>query len=174
MSKFRDNFRLPIWFTVLLVLPLVGVLGGRLATSILFDIRCEGHLKRAADANTVEIARTELQTAVDYLENTDRIQGYTSVLYKSPDEDVGFWYVNIKTALIELKELPPSASVADKETKLLKLRQTLMDKTQKGEEVTVPDGISRFPNNVGWWLGTAIAILCVIPAVLSLLTRIPD
>lgn len=120
--------------------------------AIRFDIECEGHLKRAADANSVELAKQELKTAVDYLFWSGRNTGYTSVLWKTPDEDVTFWYNNLESAYRELEALPEDATPLEKTNVLMKLRETLTDDSQYGVAVTVPDGISRHPHNAmfGW------------------------
>jgi len=40
-----------------------------------FDIHCGGHLKRAGDANTIEMASKELETAIQYMEVNGLTQG---------------------------------------------------------------------------------------------------
>lgn len=148
---------------LLLCLPMLGLASGRIYTNVVFDINCVDRIKRAADANTVELAKTELEAVVAYLEKTDRTQGYTSVLWKTPSEDVGFWFNNLKTSLEELKALPATASPLEKSNMLLKLRETLIDHNKNGDEVTMPDGVSRFPNNMLWFvLGVVFGFLGVI------------
>ena len=111
-----------------------------------FDRGCEGYLKRAADANTVELAKVELAKAVKYLESNKMTEGFTSVIYTTPDEDVGFLYKNLAQSLEELKALPSSATPLEKSNMLMKLRETILDEG-KGTHVTLPEGISRFPYN---------------------------
>lgn len=113
---------------------------------IRFNQNCGGHLKRAADANTVEIAKEELKTAIDYMEAQNLTNGYTSVIYNTPDEDVSFWYNNIKQSYIELESLSDSTSALEKSNMLIKLRETLLDHGDKSDSVTMPNGISRHPN----------------------------
>lgn len=36
--------------------------------SIIFEQQCKGYLKRAADANTIKIATSQLKIAIDYAE----------------------------------------------------------------------------------------------------------
>lgn len=109
-----------------------------------FDIHCAGNIKRAADANTVEIAKKELKTVLDYLEYYRMTEGYTSILWKGPEEDVGFWYNNIKSAYLELEKVKETTSQLEKTNILLKLRETLLDRN----DITVPPGIVFFPYNV--------------------------
>lgn len=131
--------------------------------SIQFDRNCEGNLKRAADANTIEIAKKELRTALDYIEKNNLTHGYTSAIYETPDEDLGFWYNNLKTSYSELDSLKPDAQPMEKSNMLMKLRETLIDHGDKGDDVTVPDGISRYPNNMTFGLiQVALLIACAV------------
>jgi hypothetical protein len=116
--------------------------------NIHFDQNCGGFLERAANANTIEIAQAELKTAIDYIEKENLTSGYTSVLWKTPDEDLGFWYNNVKTAYNELDSLPEQSSALEKSNMLIKLRETLIDHGSKGDSLTVPHGISRYPDNL--------------------------
>jgi len=117
--------------------------------SVSLDQNCLGHFKRAADASTIETAETELRIGLDYLEKENLTTGYTSVLWKTPDEDIKFWYENIKSAKNELNSLPKNSSNMEKSNMLIKLRETLLDHGNKGSEsITCPDGLSRYPNNL--------------------------
>jgi hypothetical protein len=137
--------------------------GIRIYRSITFNINCQGHLKRAADANTVDLAKQELKVALAYMEQENMTGGYTSVLYRTPDEDVGFWHTNLTASLTELENLKPDAPPLERSNMLIKLRETLVDHTQYGEKVTLPNGISVFPNNGSYALfGIVGAIVGVV------------
>lgn len=84
--------------------------GVRTVNHIQFDRNIGGYLKRAADANTVELAEKNLSVAVEYLEKNGLTSGYTSILYRTPDEDVGFWFTNLKSSLDELHAVKPEAA----------------------------------------------------------------
>ena len=147
---------------ILLFLPLAIVLGYYAFVHIQFNRNCGGHLKRAGDANTVALAMQELQIAIDYLDANKITEGYTSVVYRTPDEDVGFWYTNLKASLGELKAVSPGASQYERSNVLMKLRETLLDSGASGVEITMPSGISVFPHNRAamWWciFGIGLAI----------------
>lgn len=128
--------------------------------NIKFEQKCVGHLKRAANANTIDLAKVELQTALDYLERHDITSGYTSVIYRTPDEDVSFFYNNLKSSKAELDSLPADVSPLERSNMLMKLRETLLDNTSEGTRVTKPDGLSRYPNNVSWALLNTFQFLC--------------
>ena len=126
--------------------------------SVQFDIGCGGHLKRAADANTIELAMQELEVSVAYCKDQNLTSGYTSVFYRTPDEDIGFWFKNLSASLAELEALPATSSSLEKSNILIKLRETLLDQG-KEVSVTLPFGISRYPNNL--MLGIPFIILCL-------------
>ena len=111
-----------------------------------FEINCGGHLKRAADANTVEMAIPELQMALKYIEENHLTEGSSHFLFKTPECDLAFWHNNLQASLKELQSIDPKASLLERTNVLMKLRQTLLDHTEKGESVTTPPHISVYPN----------------------------
>jgi hypothetical protein len=170
MSDNRDNPGC-VWGTVafLGVVAFVAFLAWgavRGVAAIQFDRKCEGYLKRAADANTVELAKRQLGTAIDYIEQNGMTSGYTSVVYRTPSEDVGFWYTNLKSSLHELEAVSPNAAQLEKSNLLIKLRETLLDTSGGSVTVTVPAGISVFPKNgfYAFW-GMLSAIIALVGMV---------
>ena len=122
----------------------------RIVKAVDFDMNCKQYLKRAADANTVETAKEELGKAISYAETHNLTQGVVSILFHQPKNDIGYWYKNMTNIL-------------------MKLRETLTDESESGVSVTIPDGISVFPNNVMYfWWGLLSSILCVIFWILVL------
>jgi hypothetical protein len=147
---------------IILLLPLLIFGTVRVVNGILFDKDCEGYLKRAADANSVDQAKEQLKVALNYMEGHGLTKGFTSVLYNTPDEDLGFWYKNIKSAKIELDKVTDETTSLEKSNVLMKLRETLLDEGEEGSSVTVPTGISIYPNNIVYfWLGLlSFVIFC--------------
>lgn len=154
---------------VLLLLPVLLFSGVRIYKSITFGIEVTGHLKRAADANTVELARKELEVAVAYLERNNLTSGYTSILYQSPDEDISFWYTNLNVSLKELRRVKPDATQLEVSNVLMKLRETLLDAGEKSVLVTVPDGISVFPHNTIYAIWGWLALAAMVSGVVLIL-----
>jgi len=148
-----------------LIIPFLWI-GTRTIKSIQYNQNCGGYLKRAADSNTVDQAKEQLKIAITYMENNNLTSGYTSVLWKTPDEDVGFWYKNIKTAYDELEKISPDASQLEKTNVLMKLRETLLDNGESGTIVTEPDGISVFPNNVAFAIFGTISLILLLPILI--------
>lgn len=175
MSKAEDKAaldkaasRIVGWLSFLALLSVLFLIGIEQYKAVIFDRECGGHLKRAADANTIRMAADELNIAVHYLENNNLTYGYTSVLYSTPDEDVEFWYKNLKSSLEQLQtELAktPESSPLEQSNLLLKLRQTLLDHNQHGESVTHPAGICLYPHNA---LYAGLDVVCYPLGVIAL------
>ena len=103
--------------------------------------------------------------AIKYMETNRITEGYTSLLYKTPDEDVGFFYRNLKTARHELETMPATATQLEKTNTLMKLRETLTVSGEHGEYLAVPSGLSWYPFN--WAL-----VLVILAGFLSLVIGI--
>lgn len=138
-------------FTIILlaILMLVGT-GAVVYKRIDFNQNCSGRLERAANANTVELAVKELDAAIQYAEAKGYTTGYTSVIYRTPDEDVEYWYNNLCASRQELLNLPDSTSTLEKTNTLMKLRETLTDTGEEGTRVIYPKGLQFYPYNPLW------------------------
>lgn len=133
----------------------------RIVKGVQFDMNCTQYIKRAADANTIELAKEELAKAISYAEENNLTEGVVSIFLHQPSNDVGYWYKNMTEAYTELEKLPEDASSLEKTNVLMKLRETLTDEKESGVSVTVPDGISIYPSNVLYfWWGTLSSIFC--------------
>lgn len=130
-----------------------------------FTRNCGGHLELAANSNTVATAEKELTIAIEYLERENLTSGYTSVLWQTPDEDIGFWYNNLKASLTELKTLSPDATPLEKSNMLIKLRETILSHGERGEYVTRPEGIHKYPNNGKWAFATALGAMLILVSI---------
>lgn len=131
----------------------------RAVCAVQFNQNCGGYLVRASHANTVELAEQQLGQAVAYMDSHDLKSGYTSVLWRTPDEDVGFWYANMTNSLAELRQIKPEASLLERSNVLIKLRESIIRHGDKGDSLIVPEGISVHPYN------TPLAFLGVLSAV---------
>ena len=139
--------------------------------SIEFTQNCGGYLKQAADANTINIAKNCLTKAILYLEENNLTEGYTSIVYKTPEDDIGFWYNNLSTSLNELLMYSDNLSPLESSNILLKLRETLLDDTQNGTKITIPPGISRYPNNTLYAIMNALSIALLLYFVIKIKMR---
>ncbi len=130
---------------------------------IQFKQNCSGYLKQAADASTVELALDRVTKALDYIEAHNLTYGYTSVIYKTEDENVGFWYKNIKNCKSELENAIGGTQLETSNV-LMKVRETLTDEDAGGTTLTIPEGVWKFPNNTPWAILNAISyfLLCFV------------
>lgn len=126
--------------------------------SIQFNQKCAGYLKQAADANTPELALERINVALEYIEANNLTDGYTSILWKTEDENVGFWYRNIVACQKGLKSCLESSQL-EKTNVLMKVRESLTDEGEKGTVLTIPDGISRHPYNWLWAIINTISFI---------------
>lgn len=133
-----------------------------LVKSISFDINCKMHLKRAADANSIELAQKELETVIDYIEKNNLMEGYTGILLKTPKGDLSFWYNNLKSALQNLNKVTPATSELEKTNILMKLRESILDQGKKGMEITVPPNVAFYPNQRLYIVQVFILAVCLI------------
>lgn len=135
----------------------------RIVKSVQFDMNCTQYIKRAADANTVELAKEELAKAISYAEKNNLTEGVVSILFHQPKNDVGYWYKNMTEAYDELENLPEDATSLEKTNVLMKLRESLTDDNKSGVSVTMPKGISIYPRNVAYFLwGLFSIIICLV------------
>ncbi len=154
-------------FTIILltILTLAGT-GAVIYKRIEFKQNCSGRLERAANSNTVELAVKELNAAIQYAESKGDTTGYTSVIYRTPDEDVEYWYNNLCASRQELLNLPDSTSTLEKTNTLMKLRETLTDTGEHGSYVIYPEGLQFYPHNflwgiLRWFIWIALTAICV-------------
>lgn len=162
---------LPFLIACLFLVSFLAFFVTRIVISIQYDRAVEGHLKRAADANQVALAMSELEAALDGMDRrgiTCESKGeqeinrcFTSVLYTTPDEDVGFWRSNIEQTLEDLRAVPADADHLTVSNTLMKVRETLLDAGKSGDHVTDPSGVGIYGSNVGfaiWGWGNLIGL----------------
>ena len=133
-----------------------------LVKTIQFNQDCKGYLKQCSNASSVELALERLNKALDYIENNNLTHGYTSVLWKTENDNIGYWYNNLKTCQTELQQATTSNDQLLKTNVLMKVRETITDQDEYGTFVTVPNGIVKYPNNLlyGILLWISIIIIC--------------
>lgn len=130
----------------------------RIVAAYQFNVGIDGHLKRASNANTIELAQVEIETSLKAIEKKELTSGNTGIIFKTPSNDVDFWYKNIKASYEELKSVEKSATQLEKTNLLMKLRESLTNE----DGVISPVGISIYPNNLlfalwGWLSFIALA-----------------
>jgi len=133
----------------------------RIVSYVQFNLGCGQYLQRAATANSISLASSNLDTAIKYLEDHNLTSGQVSIILKQPKNDITYWYSNLKSAQTELKNMKPDATQLEVSNELMKIKETLVSTTSSGESLIVPDGIEIYPHNVSlFWM-------CLISGVLS-------
>lgn len=99
------------------------------------------------ETKTVSVAKKGVVKALSYLEKKCLTRGYTSILLKTPDEDVGVFYEKLKEILTALER-------AEKAPKKRKVFADLA-------EMKIPRGMHLFPHNktVAWLPASATFFL---------------
>lgn len=150
---------------VFFLLLFVAWICARIALSITFDRDVANYLKQAAMADTIEVATESLSLAIENFEIRSAVRdGYTSLIVRTPNEDVRAWYFKLKTCLQELEAMRKGASQMEKKNMLLRVRSDLVVYYQViGPSPIVPSGIAVFPHNKlfahwGWW---SLVLTCV-------------
>ena len=138
------------------------------SASITFKQECGGHLMRAAQSNTIEMASSELNQAIKYLESNKLTSGYTSVFYQTPEDDIGFWYRNLVSIRDSLKKVPPEASPLERSNVLLKVHESLVS-GDRVSSLIEPPGISFYPNIVVYTFGIVVFAMSLTMGLIFLL-----
>lgn len=128
------------------VLGLVIIIGTSIGESVKgyqFENNCGIHLARAATAGSLEIAKSELDIGIKYLEDNKLTSGNTDILLKRTAYDIGYWYENIKAGRKDLDGLDGTA--LEKSNALIRLKETL---THKDGTLKAPNGVAIYNNIV--------------------------
>lgn len=149
-------------FVLVMALPFLSWGCFRIWNYVEFTRDCGSYMAVAANANTVELAKDKLETVIKYMEDNRLKSGYTSLFVNTEDENVSFWYSNMKATVDELSKVAPETSQMERSNILLKLRETLLDKGEKGERLAVPEGITIYPNNWLYFIWLAGSVLWMI------------
>ena len=109
---------------------------------IQFDIQCKGYLELAANANSIELAKSNLDKAIQYIEKNQLTSGNSALFIKSPSNNITLWYANLKACQKEIWEMSVKGGNTLEQTNLLmKLRESLLN----NEVVIVPKFLSMYP-----------------------------
>ena len=109
---------------------------------VLFNMECEGYLKRAANSNSIELAKSNLDHAIQYIEKNQLTSGNSAIFIKGPSTNITLWYANLKACQKEIWEMSVKGGNTLEQTNLLmKLRESLLN----NELVIVPEFLSMYP-----------------------------
>ena len=130
--------------------------------NVVFDYQCKEYLSLAANANSIELARTNLDKAIQYIEQNQLTSGNTAFFIKGPSTDLTSWYANLKACQKEVWTMDVKKGTVLEETNLLmKLRESLMSEGL----IIIPENIALHPNQLQYMIVLGCSILfCAIMA----------
>ena len=147
-------------------------LGVSLYNSITYDREVEGFLKQAADANTTELAEQKIAQAIDGMDARNLCNKVgdafptcsSAIFYDTPATDIGYWRTNIEATYKDLASMDDDdrQDHLTESNQLMKVRETLLDAGDGGDEVTSPPSISNYPIQglMFWWGLISFLITC--------------
>ena len=140
----------------------VSCLGYGTYKAIVFDYQCKEYLSLAANANSIELAKTNLDKAIQYIEQNQLTSGNTAFFIKGPSTDLTSWYANLKACQKEVWTMDVKKGTVLEETNLLmKLRESLMSEGL----IIIPENIALHPNQLQYMIVLGCSILfCAIMA----------
>ncbi|NTU69860.1 hypothetical protein HGB13_03520 [bacterium] len=134
-----------------------------------FSNNCKDYLKLAGDAPNIERADQFLGQALSYIEKESLTNGNSAFFFHTPTNDIGIWYEQIKGAkettadiIKKSKDNPATVSQLERDNALMKIREVVIDNSQKGTSVTVPAHITWFPYQLAmlfWWWASVILFI---------------
>ncbi len=136
--------------------------GVRIVKEVQFDQRCDGFLENAAHANQVSMVLPEMERAIAYLKENNLTDGFTSIFYRTQDDNIGFWYNNLVSATEELRKEAQNKdmSALEQSNVLMKLHETL-----KRPE---PEGITIYPHNTAMMVALTLSTLMTLVGVIGI------
>ncbi len=140
----------------------VSCLGYGTYKAIVFDTQCKEYLSLAANANSIELAKTNLDKAIQYIEQNQLTSGNTAFFIKGPSTDLTSWYANLKACQKEVWAMDVKKGTVLEETNLLmKLRESLMSEGL----IIIPENIILYPDQLQYMIVLSCSMLfCAIMA----------
>ncbi len=159
--------RISLIFAIILTIVFFVTLTLEIVRRYRFKIGCEDWLKLAGEAMDVYQARGFLAKGIEYLERKNLTVGSSAYFLKTPSADLGLWYQRLKSGEEILEEViarkeKGEATPLEISNTLMKLRELLVDITEKKTEVTLPTKIWLFPKQITfliWYLISGIGSL---------------
>lgn len=149
---------------IILILSVIALIfmGTIVVKRIHFKQDCAGYLKQVADASTPELALERLNKALDYVEAHNLTSGYTSVFWRTEDQNVEFWYKNLKACQAELEGCLEGTQL-EKSNVLMRVRETLTDDGgEDGTKLTIPSNLAFYPDNAFYLIARCICYIILL------------
>jgi len=152
----RDRINSAIAFVIIPVLVTLSVYSGwqGYTKTSAMEIGVVEPLEKAAHVSSIEIARSELQKATEYINLTPRLHGYVN----GSDPHWQDWYENLERQLEKLKQIKSNASQIEQSLALLQTNRVLL----KGDKVNIPQDRETEKDNFNSVLFGSIAFFSVV------------
>lgn len=110
-----------------------------------FNNNCLFYLQEVIETESIDVAKTNFNKAIEYIEEKNIINGDGRILIiqSKSENDIGLWYNTLKEAQNELAKLPEIASTATKKKALLKVKKIIAT----NGKLNFPVGIYYYPFN---------------------------
>lgn len=95
------------------IMSLVGWGGARMHKSSDFDARVSDYVVAAYNATTPEEAKLQYDRALSVMKENKMTEGSTSILYPSPEYNVGDWFAKVEKTEKDLTEMLKAPAVVD-------------------------------------------------------------
>jgi len=199
--RLASQMRLSVAAFALALLAITGWAGTKFHLANLFDAECASYVRSAAKATDRAVADKHFMHAVDWLKANGMTEGFTSVLYNGPEEDVSEWFAKLNSVAdsrLALQKIdatrclvmagnpslpgglssvntPLPNDLAERLTKIGLLEQA---KNKEGGPVAgeynlvVPAGLSQHPYNTKLFMGGIAAIAFAVVSGFWLLRNV--
>ena len=131
-----------------------------------FTVGCDGYIQMAARAPTIEDAKRNLDTAIEYVEKHELTDGKTSIIFHSPRDSVLCWYLRLRVVQQQLHMATElGVTTSEREIVFNRLHRSLMRMSSGSKVVVSPSGISRYPYNTPHFVSIVLLLLLLTAAL---------
>jgi len=122
-----------------------------------------GYLKNASQTDSIPLIKIELKKAMVEIERRGLTSGYTSIIWTTPNDNIGLWYKNLMLLLNQLYYFPDNSSAKEKSKMLMKIKEILIDESKdEKDNLYFPEKVYLFPHNKIVALWGAVSIMMTI------------
>lgn len=141
----------------------------RIYRVLCFYKNCESYIRNSMNTASIDIAKSELEHAISYLEKNNLTSGRTSIVTSKLHNDIGYFYKNLKKQYDFLDhKCKNSLTEVNIQNILKEYEDNLHSRTANGVKTLIPEGISIYPSNTVFCIwGTMSFITLVISFILK-------
>lgn len=156
--------------SVLLAMPFFGWAITRIVKNQEFDNNATYYIDGASKAKDIKSACEQINIANDYLVNNGLTSGYTSIISRTPDEDLFVFYQDIDK---KMKYFCLTKDYTD-ESYIILYQKYVDMREMKPHDISVPPGISIYPYNLLYLIWMFVSIVMAIISIIGIVTFIDE